>query len=77
MARNLIYKIDCRKERFIPEFERHRYMSKKRKTSFNNVTIFSFGKTIKLIRMGTQDKVHYTNFVKESMQLLIFVFSCF
>ena len=48
----------------IPKIKGYAGMIKKGKTSFNNVTVFTFNDTVLLISVGTKDSMSNTTLVK-------------
>jgi hypothetical protein len=63
--------MNSRDKGFILEFKRHSGMSKKRKSYFDNMSMFSFCRPILLMSMWTRYMMSDTNALEKGVQALI------
>jgi hypothetical protein len=63
--------MNSRDKGFILEFKRHSGMSKKRKSYFDNMSMFSFCRPILLMSMWTRYMMSGTNALEKGVQALI------
>jgi hypothetical protein len=64
-GRETVNKITSGLKGIIPKTKGYAGMIEKDKTSFNNVTVFTFNGTILLMSEGTRDSMSNTTFVKK------------
>jgi hypothetical protein len=59
------------RKHLIPVLKRHRSICKERQANFNNMSMFTFSRSVLLMSMRTRHKVRYANFLKERIEFLI------